>query len=447
MEYGRLGAYFPKGIYGRTAIILVLPVLFVVLVASAVFVQRHHDRVTRKMVANVVPQIQFVRSAIEREESRADAIETASSVARALGMAVHPAATPDSPIHASLAFYDFSGRVIVDSLLSGLPGITTPIIDYDNKPYSVNFVVETRHGAIAFKLPRGNLAAANPHQFIVLLVAIAIITTGIATYFIRSQLRPVRSLARAAEAFGKGQKVNYSPSGARELQNAGHAFLEMRDRIERHIENRTLMLSGISHDLKTPLTRMKLGLGLMEPSEDAEDLVGDVDSMTIMIDEFLDYARTDETESAVATDPIALARSVIDEQRFEGTFVQLEVDANDANGAFRVHLKPTALRRALQNLLDNARKYAGQIVLTVKIMESAIVFTVDDDGPGIPEELREKAMQPFSRLDESRSLNRRGGAGLGLAIVRDAASSHGGSLQLGYSPALGGLRATIRLPY
>ena len=250
----------------------------------------------------------------------------------------------------------------------------------------------------------------------------------------------MRRLAEAAEAFGKGRVAPFRPAGAVEVRQAGQAFLDMRRRIERASAQRTMMLSGVSHDLRTPLTRMRLGLAMIEDPGAAE-LVRDVEEMERMIDAFLDFARDEATEAMRGVDPAALLEGVVERARRGGR----PVETGEVVAPGPVAMRPEAVARALGNLLANALRHGTRARASVVVTDAACRFTVEDDGPGIPEAQRDQAMRPFARLEPSRNQDRGAGVGLGLAIAGDVARGHGGALRLGASEALGGLRADLVL--
>ena len=305
--------------------------------------------------------------------------------------------------------------------------------------------IQTRLGVLEATIPRDRLSVSNPHQLLVLMILAALLLTAVAILFLRNQVRPIRAMAEAAEAFGKGRSVPFRPAGAEEVRRAGAAFLSMRSRLERQIEQRTQMLSGVSHDLRTPLTRMKLTLALMDESEETRDLLQDTDQMERMLGEFLAFARGDSLEETVDTEPFALAESVAEDARRAGADVSLVGDGA-ALGGPTVPLRAGAVARALHNLVGNAARHGSRVLLSVRLSDKWLAFVVEDDGPGIPEADRARALQPFIRLDAARPQTEGGSVGLGLSIAMDVARSHGGSLDLGTSPQLGGLRATLRLP-
>jgi two-component system osmolarity sensor histidine kinase EnvZ len=265
--------------------------------------------------------------------------------------------------------------------------------------------------------------------------------TVISYAFLRNQLVPIQRLAAAAEAFGKGQSVPYRLRGALEVRAAGAAFLDMRARIERQIEQRTLLLSGVSHDLRTPLTRLRLALSMAADEEEAALMLADVRQMERLVDEFLAFARGDAMEETAETDPATLARALVSRLAAEG----LPVAEGRIDGRARVRMRAEAVGRALENLARNAARFGSRVQIGCSIEPAQVRFTVEDDGPGIPRDRRDEALRPFTRLDTARDPNHGGGVGLGLSIAADVARSHGGRLVLGESAALGGLRADLML--
>ena len=293
--------------------------------------------------------------------------------------------------------------------------------------------IRTDAGILEAAVPRDRLTVPNPHQLLVLMILVALLLTAVAIVFLRNQVRPIRALAEAAEAFGKGRALAFRPAGAEEVRRAGAAFLSMRTRLERQIEQRTQMLSGVSHDLRTPLTRMKLTLALMDDSEETRDLAQDVDQMERMLGAFLAFARGDGLEETVPTDPFALAEEIADDARRTGAAIRVVAVDESERGAVQpalVPLRPGAVARAVQNLVGNAAEHGRSVLLTVRLGARALTCVVEDDGPGIPEADRARALQPFTRLDAARRSNPAGNVGLGLSIALDVARSHGGSLEL-----------------
>ncbi len=445
MDFAWLKHFLPRGLYGRAALILILPVVTIQLVVSVVFIQRHFERVTEQMTTSMLREIALVVERADTAETQAQAATRMAELAQALDLRLELPAPRPVPATDRREITDFTGLTVQSTLRAGLPGMIALDLTAGGR---VQLWVATRHGPLYIGFPRIWVSAANPHQLLVLMVFVSVLMTLIAFLFLRNQLRPIQRLARAAEAFGKGQIAPYRPTGALEVRAAGKAFLEMRDRIERQTESRRLMLSGISHDLRTPLTRLRLGLSMLpeEPETEAEiaAMARDVTEMGKMIDAFLNVAR----EEAMAGEPepveiCAFVAQVVEDAVRAGQPVQL-VACPEA--PVQTVLRPDALRRALENLIGNAVRYGTRAEVSVTVRPRSLRLLVEDDGPGIPAERREEAMRPFTRLDPARNQDRGQGVGLGLAIAADIARGHGGSLSLLEGKRLGGLAAELILP-
>ena len=300
-------------------------------------------------------------------------------------------------------------------------------------------MLESTVGPIEIEFSRYRVSASNPHQLLVLMVLTGIFMTLIAFLFLRNQLRPIKRLSAASAAFGKGVNLPFTPGGAIEVRAAGQAFLDMRERIESQIEQRTMMLSGVSHDLRTPITRLQLGLELLE-TEEAQGLKEDVASMRLMVDSFLNYARDITGDPVEDIDLVILAKRVA---------VRLDPPllTKVLGKPRKVALREAPISRALENLLLNAQRYGSKVELVIQFDVSEIRIEVHDNGHGIPADKREQAILPFVRLEPARTQSKGGGVGLGLAIAADVAKSHGGLLILSDSEELGGLSAEIVLPF
>ena len=436
MLFSWLKRYMPRSLYGRAALILLVPILTLQLVVSVVFIQRHFEDVTEQMTRNVALELEYLLGQVNRAPNARGAQDALDQLVQPLFFeATFPVTERRFD---SRVFYDLTGRVVMRVLNERLAGITA--IDLASDDRDVRVQMMTVHGPLEIMFDRRRVSASNPHQLLVLMVFTGVLMTVIAFVFLRNQLRPIKRLARAAEAFGKGRMVPYRPTGAVEVRSAGSAFLDMRNRIERQIEQRTMMLSGVSHDLRTPLTRLKLGLSLMDDAE-AAPLRRDVEDMERMLNEFLAFARGDAAEDLALTDPVALATQAVEDAQRAG----LAVTLSKIEGQGQQLLRPVAIRRAVDNLIGNAVRYGTTAEVGVTITPRSIAVHVEDDGPGIPQERREEAMKPFSRLEPARNQNKGTGVGLGLSIAADVARAHGGMLRLGESKRLGGLQADLVL--
>jgi two-component system, OmpR family, osmolarity sensor histidine kinase EnvZ len=432
---GVLQRILPRGLYWRAALILLVPIVTIQLVVSTAFIQRHYEGVTRQMTNGVAIDLQFLLAEIEAAGSPEAAMALVAPLGRALEVTLTIPAGPAAPVADRFLFLDLSGQVIVETLRSRVPGLVAA--DVADPERVVNLAFNTSIGPVQAQLSRRRMSATNPHQLLVLMIFTSLLMTGVAFVFLRNQLKPITRLAEAAEDFGKGRTVPYRPRGALEVRAAGRAFLDMRARIERQIEQRTLMLSGVSHDLRTPLTRLRLGLALMPEDPEVAALLADVQQMERMVDEFLAFVRGDAMEGSAATDAVALVGEVVDRAGPGVRLVGVEGTTE------LVEMRPQAVARAVENLVSNARRYAGKVEVRVEFQDHVCRVTVEDDGPGIPEFQREQALRPFTRLGEERDPNLGGGVGLGLSIASDIALSHGGALRLSQSKRLGGLRADL----
>lgn len=430
MNFRWLKPYMPRSLYARAILILLLPVISLLLVISIVFIQRHFEGVTRQMTQAVSREVTLVLDAGAMPGNGQGA-----AMARVLQIGVEPIAYDDLPLGNFRRWYDFTGVVVIREFTQLLPKVTAIELPDDKV---VRLYFSTPDGALIMNFDRRRVSASNPHQLLVYMVVFGVLMTIISYLYLRNQLRPITRLARAAEAFGRGRHETYRPAGAVEVRAAGSAFLDMRARIERQIEQRTLMLSGVSHDLRTPLTRLKLGLSMLD-DEEVDLMQRDVTDMERLLDEFLAFARGAQEGEPEPVNPVKLVeRIVADCQR-----TRINATLISAEGAGKVALREGGIRRAVENLINNAVRYGTRAHVSVLLTEKTLRIRVEDDGPGIPENKREEALKPFARLDPARNQDKGGGVGLGLAITADIARAHGGTLRLDKSDSLGGLCADI----
>ena len=423
MFFTWLKQYLPRSLYGRAALIMMLPVVVLQLVVMVVFTQRHFEDVTLQMSDTVVRELKLTLSNVPLETREVLQISIVDVERDALnGPNVRP-------------WYDFSGIVITRRLMERLPQIKVVDLSADKV---VRLVAEVNDQAKEVRFDRRRISAANPHQLFVNMAFFGLIFTLIAMIYLRNQLRPIKRLAIAAEGFGRGRHIAFSPAGATEVRAAGTAFVDMRNRIERQIETRTLMLSGVSHDLRTPLTRMRLALAMLDDAE-REPLEQDVDEMQGMINAFLDFTKGGQGAEPEAVDMTVWIKQVVADAGRAGRDVKLVHCEGEGN----VMLRLVGMRRALDNLIGNAVRYGSSAEVSMVLTDKSLRLRVEDDGPGIPESRRVEAQRPFTRLDPSRNQDKGSSVGLGLAIATDIARAHGGVLRLGESERLGGLRADI----
>jgi len=430
MSFRWLKRYMPRSLYGRAILILALPVVTVMLVVSVAFIQRYFEGVTRQMAITVSREVRLL---LESGDTPAEI--AGSRAAQVLLIDVQAVPKGSVPAESDWLWQDLTGAWVVRALDRVLPGVLA--VDLTDDP-EVKLYLDTDMGALRLTFDRNRVSASRSHQLLVNMLGFAIIMTVIAYLYLRNQLRPITRLARAAEAFGRGQHLDYRPAGAVEVRAAGRAFLDMRARIERQIEQRTLMLSGVSHDLRTPLTRLKLNLSMLDEDE-RRPMEQDIAEMERLIDAFLDFVRGAREGNPEPVYPVALVRRIVEDAQRAGVPVALVM----AQGSGEVALREAGMRRAVENLVNNAVRYGTRAEVSVLLTESALRIRVEDDGPGIPEESRGEAVKPFVRLDTARNQNLGSGVGLGLSIAFDIARTHGGTLRLGESDRLGGLCADI----
>lgn len=435
----QLRDFLPRGLFGRSLLIVMIPLVALQAVSAFIFYDRHWDDVGRRLALSLAGDIGLLIDAIEAREGVVDSRWLVRRARYNLGIEAafrSGARLPATPPHALFGPVDWMlARVLPERI--GHP------FQFDTRsvPDRVTVSVELPSGLLSVAAPRKRLFSSTTYIFLLWMVGTSLVLLAAAIYFLRRQIGPIRRLADAAENFGRGLPAPaLRLQGAREVRQAARAFLRMRERIRRQIAQRTEMLAGVSHDLRTPLTRMKLQLAMVADDDAARELKADVGDMERMIDGYLAFARGEGGEEAAETDLDALIESVFAGARRRGGLLSLE---NRAPG-LRPALRANAIERALTNLVDNALRHGRTAAIAVCRRDDDVVIVLDDDGPGIPADRREDVFRPFFRLDKARNLDT-GGVGLGLAIARDAVRNHGGDVALDDSP-LGGLRVRVTLP-
>lgn len=435
----RLGVkrYLPTGLFQRSLLIIVLPVALMQVAVTWAFFEQHWQTTTARLSESVAGDVAMVVALYERagpsgfDEIAATAFETT-------GLSVDLREAETLPDSRRTGFFRVLDRTLRRALSARLDNAFW--FDTTRYPEYVDIRVAAGEDVLRFIAVRDRVFATTGHIFVIWLFLASLLLTTVAILFIRNQVKPIRQLAEAAEAFGRGQEVErFKPAGAREVRQAALAFMDMSGRLKRHMEQRTQLLAGVSHDLRTPLTRLRLQLALMPESEEREAARRDLADMEAALEEYLAFARGQAGEEPSQVDLALLCEGLADDAAREGVDLQLDVEEG-----LSVHGRENALKRAFANLVQNAAHHAETVTLTARRSGARAELCIDDDGPGIPAEAREEAFRPFNRLDESRNANRTG-VGLGLAIARDTVRAHGGELRLEDSP-LGGLRARISLP-
>ena len=432
-----IAGWMPKGLFARALIIIIAPMVILQSVIAYAFMERHWQTVTRRLSAAVTQDIAALIDIAESYPQDPD-YETLTRIAGdRLNLDVDILPPGPLPPPADKPFFSVLDRSLSNEIRRQ---IGRPFwLDTVGRSNLVEIRVQLDKGILRVLTRRSQTYASNSHIFLMWMIGTSLVLIGIAVLFLRNQIRPIMRLADAADAFGKGRDVEFRPRGAREVRQAGLAFIEMKRRIERAIEQRTAMLNGVSHDLRTILTRFKLSLALMDEGAETDALRKDVDEMSRMLEAYLAFARGDAGEQAAPAD-IAV---MLEELRADA-----ERQGHPATAHFTgdpiVTVRPDAFRRCLWNLVVNAGRHGDRIVLSAVHEGRWLTIHIDDDGPGVPADQRDEVFKPFVRLDDARNIDE-GGTGLGLAIARDIARSHGGDATLSDSP-LGGLRATVRVP-
>jgi len=432
-----LRRFAPRGLLARSLLLILVPLLIVQGVALTAFYGGHLDVISRRLASSLAGEIGMVAQLLEQAPAAHGVIMRESTWRLGLGIAIEAGATlgpvPARPPWSPLLPLETD----LNDALSRLVGLPFDA-DWLSDPQNIVIRVQLEGGVLSVEAPRKRLFSATLYWFVIWLVGSAVLLAVVAVLFMRNQVRAIRRLAAAAEDFGQGRDLGaIKPEGAIEVRQAAIAFNRMADNIRKFVEQRTEMLAGISHDMRTPLTRMRLSLSMLprapETEEDIAGLTQDTEEMERLVETYLAFARGEGLEATREMDLVPLLQELAASARRSGGAVELA-----APPSLRLRLREGALRRALGNLLDNARRHGSQVRLGAEAVEGAIEITVDDDGPGIPQADREAAFKPFASGSST-------GTGLGLAIARDAVRRHGGEISLEESP-LGGLRARVRLP-
>ncbi|KQY84538.1 ATP-binding protein [Brevundimonas sp. Root1423] len=429
----------PTSLWGRSLLIIVLPVLVMQVAVTWAFFDMHWQTVTARLSDGLAGDVAWAAESYADDPTPRNMAVISERAQRSMSLSIalqDGAALPAESRRGPVGVVD---RTLEKALAARLD---QPFwFDTTRYPAYVDIRVQQPQGVLRIIAPRERAVATQAHIFVLWLLIATVLLMGVAILFIRNQVRAIERLAEAAEAFGRGEtQERFKPHGAREVRAAAVAFLAMRERIQRHIDQRTALLASVSHDLRTPLTRLRLELALAPPFKRADAMRGDMDEMEHMIDEYLAFARGEAGEAAQPVSLSDLLTAAGEDARRGGAEVEVIAPAD-----LTASLRPLAFKRALANLTGNAAAHGEHVRLSARALPSGgLEIAVEDDGPGIPEDMHEEAFRPFSRLDASRNQNHKG-VGLGLAIARDVARGHGGDITLERSD-MGGLRALIRLP-
>jgi two-component system, OmpR family, osmolarity sensor histidine kinase EnvZ len=442
--YGQLATairdWMPKGLYARALIIIIAPMVLLQSVITFVFLERHWETVTRRLSTATVQNIAMlidIYQAFPQEKDYATLVKLANDD---LGLRVKIVPNEELPQARSRPFFDLLDRTLSDEITRQ---IGRPFwIDTVGASDFVDIRIKLTNNSVMHVIARRSQTyASNSQIFLLWMLGTSMVLLTVAILFLRNQIKPILHLAQAAESLGKGRPTppDFRPRGAREVRQAAQAFIEMRDRIERYVEQRTTMLAGVSHDLRTVLTRFRLQLAMFEDSPELDAMHADVDEMQAMLEDYMAFAKGDSGEAIVRTDIGEILAEV--RSQAHGT---KSISIDTGLHPLVVPLRRHAFKRAVANLVNNAVRFADHVAVSAGRQDGSLVVEVEDDGPGIPEAEREHVFRPFYRLDHARNQDA-GSTGLGLAIARDIARIHGGDIALSQS-RLGGLKAVLKVP-
>ncbi len=433
---------FPHSLYARSLAIIMVPILLIQLIVGVIFIDRPWYQMVDKLAYSLVSNVDMITNHLNNTYDNEEIQGVIDNVHKylAINITIRPLGSEvvggNDPVDFTWSNVEKKLRAQLENKFgSNFSIITHP----NNDTFDIN--VKLKDGRIiSFNSHKRRLTSSTVYIFILWLMGSSILLMAVAIIFMKNQIRPIRRLAVVAEKLGKGQDVAYfKVEGAREIRQASKAFLEMRDRIRRQIEQRTSMLAGVSHDIKTPLTRMKLQLAMMDKSDDVTQLHQDVVEMEKMLEGYLLFARGEGDETTEMCNLQEMLNRVVVKAKRQGHAVALE-----CADKVMLRVRPVALERAVSNLVNNACDYAKNVSISVSEDHDEVELIIEDDGQGIDDEQKKNVFKPFYRVEKSRN-RKTGGTGLGMSIAQDIVHSHGGDITLGDS-AKGGLKVVIRLP-
>ncbi|MEM7289815.1 MAG: ATP-binding protein [Pseudomonadota bacterium] len=432
----------PKGLYGRSLIIIIAPMVLLQSVIAFVFMERHWQTVTQRLSESVTADIAAIIEVLENYPQDPEFSQVTEIAREKLSLNIDILPPEPFPPAVGKPFFSLLDDTLRNEITKqiGRPFWIDTVGDSDILEIRVR-IEQPQENVLRAFVRRNRAYASNSHIFLVWMFGTSLVLLIIAVLFLRNQIRPIQQLSHAAESFGKGQEMpgDFRIRGATEVRQAGLAFLQMRERIERQIEQRTAMLTGVSHDLRTILTRFKLQLALIDQTEEIVELQADVDDMQQMLQGYIDFAKGASDESVEEIN----IHEVLIRHKMEAALRDKSYEV-DCKPELTIAIRPDAFSRLVSNIVANAFRYAEQLEVSASSGSKRITITFDDDGPGIADDMREEVFKPFMRLDEARNLDE-SGTGLGLSIARDIARNHGGDINL-YDSPLGGLRVIITLP-
>ena len=438
-SYFQLKNYIPSGLYSRSLMIIIIPIVLIQIVAGYVFLERHWNTVTKRLSHAVISDLSLLVD-LRMGDTQTDDEELIRLADESFEMSIAflPGETLPEPVP----------RPFVDLLDDSL---SDEIENLVGRPFWLDTVSVGNYVDVRLQLPgevmralvlKSKVYATNSHIFIVWMTGTSLFLLAVSIIFLRNQIRPIENLAEAAESFGRGRDIqDFRPSGASEVRQAASAFLDMRDRIKAQIEQRTTMLAGVSHDLRTPLTRLKLQLAMLPRSPEILGLEEDIIEMEDMLEDYLSFAKGFQGEKSLEIN----IRNLLEEIRESAKLRKPDTDIFlVCSPTLHFKVKRRAFKRCLTNLVNNACNHAEEVRIIVKMEDESLNIIISDNGPGIPEESMDQVFRPFFRLDQARNAET-GGTGLGLSVARDVARGHGGDIYLSKGTQ-GGLEATVSVP-
>lgn len=431
--------FMPKTLFFRTMLLIFIPLIVVQVVSIYAFFDGNWKRVGRKLSENLSSNMAFVIK-MHNEDTDFQNIKQLASTLYNLDVTYYDNESKHTVWHENKKHTQFATAFLKEALEARFPQADTEVFLTQHHT-NLNILVDTKQGLYVFNTPVKNIFSSSIFGFVLWMIGTSLLLFVVAALFLRVQVRSIAQLAAAAEDFGKGINTKFKPYGSVEVRRAGLAFTKMKERILRQISERTQMLAGVSHDLRTPLTRMKLQMAMLPDSKENQEFVQDINEMEKMLDGYLAFVSGEGGEKPTFVDINEMVSGIINKYR-KNSNAMIRYSTNYDVSA--VQGREQALRRAITNVIENAFHYGKNIAVKLESDDKRLELSIDDDGPGIPADKRDDVFKAFYRVESSRN-KETGGVGLGLAIAKDVIVSHGGSIQLSDSE-LGGLRVLICLP-
>jgi len=427
--------FLPKRLFYRALIIVAAPTIILQLIITIVFYDSIWIKANKNITKSLVAQLKTIQQVYANDKKNLDFFTDSYKNNFNFEIGVGQEIFPNTSGERKFSPMDRSLRRELKSAF----GNNNYWFNTSRFKNAVEIKIKSNDEVFTFLVPKEMVSTSSIRLFVLWTTLPSILLIIIALIFLKNQTKPLVKLAKAAERFGKGDYVNdFRASGSLEIRKAAFEFDRMAKRINRHLNQRSEMLSGISHDLRTPLTRLKLQLAMLNQEDISQKMSKDIDEMEKMLNDYLQFAKSQIKENTSKINLIDLFKSI------KGQLNNDKLLIND-NDIVELRGRPSALKRSFENIIQNGLTYGNKVVVNIQKGNNRAIITIEDDGPGVPEDQYKNVFKPFFRLDKSRSLNQ-SGVGLGLAIVEDIINSHGGNIQLGKSK-LAGLQVKISLPF